>query len=186
MTNERWLRWAIQRYFRAQGYKVNMKGVRVGNSVIDGEAANDSEKIALEIKSAHDDIVRGIGQLSEALACGYKAAGVLDSSCSGSGDLTTGDLVESIGIAANTIPTTFAWYTFIFKKPYLLRPNTNYVIGVYYIAGDVCVGCANNHLNIGWDGAGTHYGNAVQYYSGWLNYPAGDTLFRLYGYPTKK
>jgi hypothetical protein len=79
MTNERWLRWAIQRYFRTQGYKVNMKGVRVGNSIIDGEAANASEKIALEIKSGHDDVIRGIGQLSEALANGYKTAALVTS-----------------------------------------------------------------------------------------------------------
>jgi predicted RecB family endonuclease len=51
-----------------------MKGVKVGNSIIDGEAENDSEKIALEIKSGHDDVIRGIGQLSEALASGYKTA----------------------------------------------------------------------------------------------------------------
>lgn len=73
MTNERWLRWAIQRHFRVQGYIVNMKGVRVGNSIIDGEAENGVERIALEIKSGRDDIIRGIGQLSEALAVGYKA-----------------------------------------------------------------------------------------------------------------
>jgi predicted RecB family endonuclease len=79
MTNERWLRWTIQHYFRTQGYKVNMKGVRVGNSIIDGEAENDSEKIAIEIKSGHDDVIRGIGQLSEALACGYKTAALVTS-----------------------------------------------------------------------------------------------------------
>ena len=79
MTNERWLRWAIQRHFRTQGYRVNMKGVRVGNSVIDGEAENSREKIALEIKSGHDDVVRGLGQLSEALACGYKTAALVTS-----------------------------------------------------------------------------------------------------------
>jgi predicted RecB family endonuclease len=51
-----------------------MKGVRVGNRIIDGQAENDNEKIALEIKSGHDDIIRGIGQLLEALASGYKTA----------------------------------------------------------------------------------------------------------------
>lgn len=79
MTNERWLRWAVQRYYRTLGYKVNMKGVRVGNSIIDGEAENGREKVALEIKSGHDDVVRGIGQLSEALACGYKTAALVTS-----------------------------------------------------------------------------------------------------------
>ncbi len=82
MTNEHWLRWAVQRHFRTLGYKVNMKGVRVGNSVIDGEAENASGRVALEIKSGHDDVVRGIGQLSEALANGYKTgAGYFSSTC---------------------------------------------------------------------------------------------------------
>jgi len=79
MTNERWLRWAVQRRFRKQGYRVSLKGVRVGNSIIDGEAKNDSEKVAIEIKSGHDDVVRGIGQLSEALASGYKTAALVTS-----------------------------------------------------------------------------------------------------------
>jgi hypothetical protein len=56
-----------------------MKGVRVGNSVIDGEAVNENEKIALEIKSGHDDAIRGIGQISEALANGYKIAALVTS-----------------------------------------------------------------------------------------------------------
>jgi len=56
-----------------------MRGIRVGNSVIDGEAENGSEKIALEIKSGHDDVVRGIGQLSEALASGYSTAALVTS-----------------------------------------------------------------------------------------------------------
>jgi hypothetical protein len=56
-----------------------MKGVRVGNSIIDGEAENGSERIAIEIKSGHDDIIRGIGQLSEALACGYETAALVTS-----------------------------------------------------------------------------------------------------------
>jgi len=56
-----------------------MKGVRVGNSVIDGEAENERERIAIEIKSSHDDIIRGIGQLSEALALGYKTAALVTS-----------------------------------------------------------------------------------------------------------
>ena len=91
MTNERWLRWAIQRHFRTQGYRVNMKGVRVGNSVIDGEAENGRDRIALEIKSGHDDVIRGIGQLSEALACGY----------------TTAALVTSVRHAKRIKPTVF-------------------------------------------------------------------------------
>lgn len=79
MTNERWLRWAIQRHFRTRGYRVNMKGVRVGNCIIDGEAENENEKIALEIKSGHDDVIRGIGRLAEALAFGYNTAALITS-----------------------------------------------------------------------------------------------------------
>jgi hypothetical protein len=66
MTNERWLRWAIARHFRQKGFEVNMKPVKVGNASIDGEVAGEHWKMALEIKSGHDDVVRGLGQLSAA------------------------------------------------------------------------------------------------------------------------
>ena len=38
MTNERWLKWAIARYYRSKGYKVSLKPVRVGNAMLDGVA----------------------------------------------------------------------------------------------------------------------------------------------------
>ena len=91
MTNERWLRWAIARHFRQKGFKVNMKGVRVGNAIIDGEVAGEHWKIALEIKSGHDDVIRGLGQLSAALAHGYSSAA----------------LVVSLRHAKKLNPTTF-------------------------------------------------------------------------------
>ena len=77
MTNERWLRWAIAKHFRDRGFHVNMKGVRSGNAVVDGEVVGKNWKLALEIKSNHDDIVRGLGQLYAALAYGYDSAALI-------------------------------------------------------------------------------------------------------------
>ena len=75
MTNERWLKWAIGRYYRSLGYKVSMKPARVGNAMVDGVALSpDGERIAIEVKSPSDDIIRGIGQCFEALAAGYSRA----------------------------------------------------------------------------------------------------------------
>jgi len=72
MTNERWLSWAISRYYRSVGYSVSMKPVRVGNAAVDGIATSpNGERIAIEVKSPTDDIVRGVGQCYEALAAGY-------------------------------------------------------------------------------------------------------------------
>lgn len=77
MTNERWLRWAIARHFRQKGFKVNMKPVKVGNAAIDGEVTGELWKMALEIKSGHDDVIRGLGQLSAALAHGYNSTALV-------------------------------------------------------------------------------------------------------------
>ena len=75
MTNERWLKWAIARYYRLRGFRVSMKPVRVGNSAVDGVALSpEGERIAIEVKSRRDDIVRGVGQCFEALAAGYNRA----------------------------------------------------------------------------------------------------------------
>jgi hypothetical protein len=80
MTNERWLRWAIARYYRSIGYKVSMRPVRVGNAMVDGVAIGpEGERIAIEVKSRRDDIVRGIGQCYEALTAGYSRAILLPS-----------------------------------------------------------------------------------------------------------
>lgn len=79
MTNEHWLKWAVGRHFRQRGYGVSMKPVKVGNVAIDGEVQGGSWKMALEIKSSHDDVVRGVGQLTEALAHGYESAALVTS-----------------------------------------------------------------------------------------------------------
>jgi hypothetical protein len=75
LTNERWLKWAIGRYYRSLGYKVSMKPARAGNAMVDGVAVTpEGERIAIEVKSPSDDIIRGVGQCSEALAAGYNRA----------------------------------------------------------------------------------------------------------------
>jgi len=68
------LKWAVSRHFREHGYKVSMRRIRLGHSEIDGEAIKEGEKIAIEIKTPNDDIVRGIGQMATALAYGYTKA----------------------------------------------------------------------------------------------------------------
>ena len=75
MTNESWLKWAIGRYYRSLGYKVSMKPAHVGNAMVDGVAlSSEGERIAIEVKSPSDDIIRGVGQCAEALAAGYSRA----------------------------------------------------------------------------------------------------------------
>jgi len=56
------------------GYSVKIASIRVGNTEIDSEAARDGERIAIEIKTPSDDLARGLGQLAEALASGYRQA----------------------------------------------------------------------------------------------------------------
>jgi hypothetical protein len=75
MTNERWLKWVIARYYRSHGFRVSVKPVRVGNAAVDSIAIGpEGERIAIEVKSPRDDIVRGVGQCCEALAAGYGRA----------------------------------------------------------------------------------------------------------------
>jgi predicted RecB family endonuclease len=75
MTNEKWLKWAVTKYYRSKGYRVVMKPARVGNAMVDGIAVGpEGERTAIEVKSPADDIVRGIGQCYEALAAGYGRA----------------------------------------------------------------------------------------------------------------
>jgi len=70
--SERFLKWAVKRYYRSLGYEVRIGRVRLGNTEIDGEAVGpDGVRIAIEVKTPSDDLARGIGQLAEALASGY-------------------------------------------------------------------------------------------------------------------
>jgi len=65
----------VARYYRSLGYKVSMKPARAGNAFVDGVAVTpDGERIAIEVKSPQDDIIRGVGQCFEALAAGYNRA----------------------------------------------------------------------------------------------------------------
>lgn len=78
MTNERWLKWAIARYYREHGFRVVMKPAKAGNAMVDGVAVSpEGERIAIEVKSPRDDIVRGVGQCFEALAAGYNRAALV-------------------------------------------------------------------------------------------------------------
>jgi len=52
-----------------------MKPARVGNAMVHGVAiVPEGERIAIEVKSPRDDMVRGIGQCYEALTAGYSRA----------------------------------------------------------------------------------------------------------------
>jgi hypothetical protein len=52
-----------------------MKPARVGNAMVDGVAIGpEGERIAIEVKSPSDDIIRGIGQCAEAIAAEYNRA----------------------------------------------------------------------------------------------------------------
>jgi len=69
------LKWAVARYYRSLGYMVSMKPAHVGNAMVDGVAVtSEGERIAIEVKSPRDDVVRGVGQCFEALAAGYTRA----------------------------------------------------------------------------------------------------------------
>ncbi|MEM3792841.1 MAG: hypothetical protein QXH47_05950 [Candidatus Bathyarchaeia archaeon] len=55
-------------------------GIHVGNGMIDGEVYERGIRIAVKLKSDNDDILRGLGQLLEALAHGYDEALLVTSS----------------------------------------------------------------------------------------------------------
>ncbi len=57
----------INRYYRLKSYEVKRE-VRLGNCVIDLAATHPKtgEKVAVEVKAAGDDLIRGLGQLGEA------------------------------------------------------------------------------------------------------------------------
>jgi hypothetical protein len=75
--SERFLKWAIRRHFRERGLKVRVARIRLGNTEVDGEVEGPGWKMALEIKTPRDDLTRGLGQVAEALAFGYRTAAVV-------------------------------------------------------------------------------------------------------------
>ena len=58
---------------------MNMRPVKVGNATVDGEVVGHGWRMALEIKSTKDDLIRGIGQCTEALVRGYQSAALVTS-----------------------------------------------------------------------------------------------------------
>lgn len=77
MTNIRWLKWNIAKYYRSQGLRVHFHSIRLGNTAIDGEVIGNGYRIALEIKTPGDDVTRGLGQLTEAIAYGFDQAALV-------------------------------------------------------------------------------------------------------------
>jgi len=75
--SERFLKWAIRRHFHALGFNVRLGRIRLGNTEVDGEVEGQGWKMALEIKTAGDDLTRGLGQLAEALVFGYRACALV-------------------------------------------------------------------------------------------------------------
>jgi len=57
--SERFLKWAVKRYYKSLGCNVKMARIRLGNTEIDGEAIRNGEKTAIEIKTPSDDLARG-------------------------------------------------------------------------------------------------------------------------------
>jgi len=70
------LRRAVERYYLAEEAKTYFPkgGIYCGNCLIDGEVRFRSWRMAVELKSDRDDVLRGLGQLLEALAHDYDMA----------------------------------------------------------------------------------------------------------------
>jgi len=75
LVSAKFLTVRISRYYRLKGYEVQ-KEVKLGNCVIDLTATHPKtgEKVAIEVKASGDDLIRGLGQLAEAVAWGYDKA----------------------------------------------------------------------------------------------------------------
>jgi len=72
LVSTRFLTARITRYYRIKGYTVQRE-VKLGNCVVDLVATHPrtGEKVAVEVKASGDDLIRGLGQLAEALAWGF-------------------------------------------------------------------------------------------------------------------
>ena len=70
------LRRAVERYYLTEEAKPYFPrgGIHCGNCLIDGEVKFRNWRMAVELKSDKDDILRGLGQLLEALAHDYDMA----------------------------------------------------------------------------------------------------------------
>jgi hypothetical protein len=70
------LRRAVERYYSTEEARPYFPsgGIHCGNCLIDGEVKFRSWRMAVELKSDKDDILRGLGQLLEALAHDYDMA----------------------------------------------------------------------------------------------------------------
>ena len=66
----KFLRRAVQRHYKAEGFEAVFPrgGIHVGNCFVDGEVQTGAWKTAIELKSDKNDLLRGLGQLLEALA----------------------------------------------------------------------------------------------------------------------
>jgi len=53
--SERFLKWAVKRYYKSLGYDVRIGRIRLGNTEIDGEAVGlNGVRIAIEVKTPYD------------------------------------------------------------------------------------------------------------------------------------
>ena len=70
------LRRAVQRFYKAKGFQAIFPkgGIHCGNAMIDGEVKAGAWRVSVELKSDRDDLLRGLGQLLEALSHGYDMA----------------------------------------------------------------------------------------------------------------
>lgn len=70
------LRRAVKRHYKTLGFQPLFPkgGIKCGNCLIDGEVMEGAWLCAIELKSDSDDLMRGLGQLLEALSHGCDMA----------------------------------------------------------------------------------------------------------------
>jgi len=76
MVRAVFLRRSIKHHYENQGFQAYFpkSDIHCGNCSIDGHVQAGAFRIAIELKSDRDDILRGLGQLLEALSHGYDMA----------------------------------------------------------------------------------------------------------------